>query len=71
LTERVAENAVAHALATALISFADEVRVSVIAEGIEMEDELDALRDIGFRYGQGFYFGVPAPLDEALAQPFS
>jgi PAS domain S-box-containing protein len=67
LTERVAENPVAHALATSLISFADDVGVRVVAEGIEAEDELDALREIGFRYGQGFYFGIPAPLGEALA----
>jgi EAL domain-containing protein (putative c-di-GMP-specific phosphodiesterase class I) len=40
----------------------------VIAEGIETEDELDALREIGFKFGQGFYFGMPAPIDEALAQ---
>jgi PAS domain S-box-containing protein len=68
LTERIDENPVAHALATALISFAEEVDVGVIAEGIETEEELDALLDIGFRYGQGFYFGMPAPLDEALKQ---
>jgi PAS domain S-box-containing protein len=68
LTERIDENPVAHALANSLVSFADEVGVRVIAEGIETEDELDALLEIGFRYGQGFYFGMPAPLDEVLAQ---
>jgi EAL domain-containing protein (putative c-di-GMP-specific phosphodiesterase class I) len=71
LTERIDENPVAHALATALVSFADDVGVGVIAEGIETEEELDALLEIGFRYGQGFYFGVPSPLDEALEQQFS
>jgi EAL domain-containing protein (putative c-di-GMP-specific phosphodiesterase class I) len=68
LTERIDENPVVHALAKSLVSFADEVGVRVIAEGIETEEELEALIDAGFRYGQGFYFGVPAPLDEALAQ---
>jgi len=67
LTERVDENPVVHALAKSLVSFADEVGVRVIAEGIETEEELEALIDAGFRYGQGFYFGVPAPLDVALA----
>jgi len=67
LTERIDESPVAHALASALAAFAEEVGVRVIAEGIETEEELDALKEIGFRYGQGFYFGVPAPLDEALA----
>jgi PAS domain S-box-containing protein len=68
LTERIDENDVVHALARSLVSFADEVGVRVIAEGIETEEELETLIDAGFRYGQGFYFGVPAPLDEALAQ---
>lgn len=68
LTERIDENQVAHALATSLVSFADEVGVEVVAEGIETEEQLDALLEIGFRYGQGFYFGVPGPLDEVLGQ---
>src|SRR5262245_25661706 len=68
LTERIDENSVAHALASSLVTFAEQVGVRVIAEGIETEDELDSLLEIGFEYGQGFYFGMPAPLDEALAQ---
>ena len=68
LTERIDANQVAHALATSLVSFADEVGLNVVAEGIETEEELEVLLEIGFRYGQGFYFGVPAPLDEVLEQ---
>jgi PAS domain S-box-containing protein len=68
LTERIDENPLAHALATALVSFADDAGVRVIAEGIETEEQLEALLEIGFRHGQGFYFGVPSPLGEALAQ---
>ena len=67
LTERIDENPVAHALANSLVSFAEEVGLQLIAEGIETEEELDALCEIGFRYGQGFYFGYPAPLDEVLS----
>lgn len=70
LTERIDEDSIALALATALISFAGDVGVRVIAEGIETADQLETLEEIGFEYGQGFHFGVPAPLDEALA-PFS
>jgi EAL domain-containing protein (putative c-di-GMP-specific phosphodiesterase class I) len=29
----------------------------VVAEGIETEAELRAVREIGIRYGQGFHFG--------------
>jgi PAS domain S-box-containing protein len=66
LTERIDENPLAHAMASALASFGKEVGLQLVAEGIETEEELDALTDVGFRYGQGFYFGVPAPLDEVL-----
>ncbi len=68
LTERVDSNQVAHALAASLVTFAEAVGVRVVAEGIETAEELEALLDIGFRYGQGFYFGVPAPLDEVLGR---
>ena len=68
LTERLDDNQIAHALATSLVSFAAKVGVNVVAEGIETEEELEALLDIGFRYGQGFYFGVPAPLNQVLGQ---
>jgi EAL domain-containing protein (putative c-di-GMP-specific phosphodiesterase class I) len=68
LTERIDENQIAHALASALAAFGKDVGLQLIAEGIETEEELEALVDVGFHYGQGFYFGVPAPLDEVLEQ---
>ncbi|HUF59502.1 MAG TPA: EAL domain-containing protein [Actinomycetota bacterium] len=51
------------ALATALISFAAETHMTIVAEGIETAGELHALRELGVRYGQGFYLARPAPLD--------
>ena len=50
------------ALATALISFAGETNMTIVAEGIETAGELHALRELGIRYGQGFYLARPAPL---------
>jgi EAL domain-containing protein (putative c-di-GMP-specific phosphodiesterase class I)/AmiR/NasT family two-component response regulator len=50
------------ALAAALISFAGETGMTIIAEGIETDAELGALRELGVRYGQGFYLARPAPL---------
>jgi EAL domain-containing protein (putative c-di-GMP-specific phosphodiesterase class I) len=67
LTERIDEDEVALALATSLASFARAVDVDVVAEGIETKDQLEAVVELGLRHGQGFYFGVPAPLDAALA----
>jgi len=66
ITERIHENSVTHALASSLVGFAADINAGVIAEGIETEEELDALQEIGVRFGQGFHLGMPLPLDEAL-----
>jgi EAL domain-containing protein (putative c-di-GMP-specific phosphodiesterase class I)/CheY-like chemotaxis protein len=50
------------ALATALVSFAQEMDMSMVAEGIETAGELETLRELGVRYGQGFFLAEPAPL---------
>jgi len=47
------------ALATGLISFADKIGATIVAEGIEREEEVAALRKLGVHYGQGFYLGRP------------
>jgi EAL domain-containing protein (putative c-di-GMP-specific phosphodiesterase class I) len=43
-----------------VVRMAESLGVTVIAEGIETEGELNALRAIGVRYIQGFYFAKPA-----------
>jgi EAL domain-containing protein (putative c-di-GMP-specific phosphodiesterase class I)/DNA-binding NarL/FixJ family response regulator len=50
------------ALAHALISFAAEMEMVIVAEGIETPDELAAMLDLGVRYGQGFHLARPGPL---------
>jgi EAL domain-containing protein (putative c-di-GMP-specific phosphodiesterase class I)/AmiR/NasT family two-component response regulator len=50
------------ALASALVAFAGDVGARVIAEGVEEQGELDALRDVGVPWAQGYYLGRPAPL---------
>jgi EAL domain-containing protein (putative c-di-GMP-specific phosphodiesterase class I)/CheY-like chemotaxis protein len=52
------------ALARALIAYADEMEVSVVAEGIETTAELAELHGLGVHLGQGFHVGRPRPLDE-------
>ena len=55
------------ALAAALITFANEMGISIVAEGVETHAELDALRSLGVRFGQGYYLRRPCPLAEATA----
>lgn len=50
------------ALAAALISFGEQMDIAIVAEGIETLEELETLRGLGARYGQGYYLGRPAPL---------
>jgi EAL domain-containing protein (putative c-di-GMP-specific phosphodiesterase class I)/CheY-like chemotaxis protein len=61
LTRGVDGDPARRALASALTSFAGEIGASIIAEGIETEAELEALRTLGIGYGQGFYLGEPRP----------
>lgn len=44
----------------ALQSLARQIDASVVAEGIETAQEKQALIDLGVRYGQGFFLGMPA-----------
>jgi EAL domain-containing protein (putative c-di-GMP-specific phosphodiesterase class I) len=59
------------ALATGLLIFANEIGASLVAEGIETEDELTALCEVGISHGQGFYLGRPAaqPRNESVPAP--
>lgn len=50
------------ALASALISFASDLGAQVVAEGIETEAEVEALRGLGVSYGQGYYLARPGPI---------
>lgn len=45
----------------ALVGFAAEVGMSVCAEGIEVQEDLDALIELGVTSGQGYLFAPPGP----------
>lgn len=51
-----------HALAVALIAFAHETGSSVVAEGVETEEEMATLRQLGVDTAQGYLLGRPAEL---------
>lgn len=54
---------VRRSLVASLVRFASETGAEVLAEGVETRDELDAVRALGVRYGQGYFLGRPAPLE--------
>lgn len=47
-------------LVSSVVRLCIDLRAMVVAEGIETEDELSALRDTGAHYGQGYLFARPA-----------
>jgi EAL domain-containing protein (putative c-di-GMP-specific phosphodiesterase class I) len=60
--EDLADDPVKRALTTALVSFAGDIGATLVAEGIATAAELEALRSIGVRHGQGRFLGDAAPL---------
>ena len=50
------------ALVAGVVLLADRLGLPVVAEGIETAAELEALRDLGCTYAQGFHLGRPGPL---------
>ncbi|MDP9492166.1 MAG: EAL domain-containing protein [Actinomycetota bacterium] len=50
------------ALASGLISFADKIGATIIAEGVERDAEVIALRGLGVALAQGNFLARPAPL---------
>lgn len=53
----------------ALQQIADVFGSALVAEGIETEDELRVLRDLGICYGQGYLLGRPAPAPREQVEP--
>ena len=50
-----------HALVRNMSRLAEDLGAELVAEGIETEGELWALRELGVPLGQGYFLGRPAP----------
>jgi EAL domain-containing protein (putative c-di-GMP-specific phosphodiesterase class I) len=53
----------------AILSLGETLRLEVVAEGIETATQLEALQELGCRFGQGYYFA--APLDPESAHAYA
>jgi diguanylate cyclase (GGDEF)-like protein/PAS domain S-box-containing protein len=56
----------ASGLASAVIAIGETLRLDVVAEGIELEEQWETLRSLGCERGQGFLFARPMPAAETL-----
>ncbi|MCL6559995.1 MAG: EAL domain-containing protein, partial [Firmicutes bacterium] len=52
-------NPVKRALLETFVTFAERIGCSIIAEGIEEEDEFNTIANMGVHYGQGYFLGRP------------
>lgn len=59
LTREVDTRHAPRVIVKAIMSACHALGIQVIAEGVETRDELMALRDLGVRYFQGFFFAHP------------
>lgn len=59
-----------HAIVKAIITLAKAMRVEVVAEGIESEQQRELLLQEGCRYAQGFLYARPMTEEAFLARYF-
>jgi EAL domain-containing protein (putative c-di-GMP-specific phosphodiesterase class I)/AmiR/NasT family two-component response regulator len=56
------------ALTSALVQFTQDTGATLIAEGIETNEELSTLHQLNVDWAQGYHLGRPQPLADVLAQ---
>ena len=56
------------AIIKAIVTLADTLGMETTAEGVEVQDEIDLLRDLGCSHIQGYVYGRPVRAEEALRQ---
>jgi Amt family ammonium transporter len=61
-------NTRSEALVRALVLIAQQLKLETVAEFVETEEVATRLRALGVRYAQGYLYGKPRPLTEALQE---
>ncbi|TYC63309.1 EAL domain-containing protein [Rhodobacterales bacterium] len=50
-----------------MVELADNLGMGIIAEGVEQEEQIERLLELGVTAAQGYYFAAPMPADEFIA----
>ena len=58
---QVDRNRSRHVIVGAMVRLAEELQISVVAEGVETKEEVSVLQNLGCKYAQGYFFGRPVP----------
>ena len=56
------------AFVRSIVSLAEAFDLEVVAEGVESQDQADALIRLGCARAQGFFYARPMPIDELADQ---
>lgn len=62
----LSQNSAIDSVITSMIKLAKQLKMRVIAEGVETHEQVDHLRGLGVRYIQGFYYSKPLPAEDYL-----
>src|SRR5947208_13537586 len=52
-------------IARTILPMANNLRLDVVAEGVETQEQLVFLKEVDCKYAQGFYFSRPIPAEDA------
>lgn len=69
LVAGIAEDNAREAVVAGMVRFAQAAGLVLLAEGLETQAELRALRRLGVELGQGFLLGEPGEIEEVAADP--
>jgi diguanylate cyclase (GGDEF)-like protein len=61
------DNPESRQIVTTILALADGMSIEVVAEGIETREQLEELKALGCRFGQGYLFAKPLPFAEVTA----
>lgn len=64
--ENMQKDETAYELAKSIISLGHNMKMSIIAEGIEEKEQAEILTDMGVDKAQGFYYAKPMPKSELI-----
>lgn len=70
LVQGVAQDVYRRAILGSLRRLADDFGIAIVVEGIEVQPDLDAVRELGIEYAQGYLMARPMTSAELLATPF-
>ncbi len=63
LVRNINEDLVKKHLLEMILNFGEKIKAKVIAEGIEKKEELETIKKIGVKFGQGFYLSYPIEVE--------